>query len=91
MPVMASREAGDRIDVGAGEGVGEAVGVEVAADAGDGRAGVKVQVNLTEAQVGGGHRCSKVTSGNRLVGLFQPRAASRRRDGVGHHGEAASG
>jgi len=48
---MAAREACDRIDVRALEGLGELVGVELCPDAGDEFAGMEVQVYLAVWQV----------------------------------------
>ncbi len=49
--VVAAGEAGDRVDVGAQQSVGEDLGVEGRADAGDQLAGVKIEVDLAEAKL----------------------------------------
>ena len=49
--VMAAGKAGDRVDMGASQGVGEFIGVKGCADAGDMLAGVKIEVNLTETKL----------------------------------------
>ncbi len=52
---MAAGKAGYGINVGANEGVGEGLGVEILRNPGDVLAGVKVQVDLAETQFGFAH------------------------------------
>jgi hypothetical protein len=49
--VVTAREAGDRVDMSGLERVGELIGIEPAADAGDQLAGMEVEVDLSVAQV----------------------------------------